>query len=208
MKITRQTSTELVLADSSMWISILCAGVAVAIIVFAIERGKIAGFLVAALFLVFAAISLRGTRFSFDSHLRTVSWTGRKMFKVESGVIPFDGIKDIGTEATSGNKGATTSRLTIITQHGSVPMAYEYSGGRDQLAQMRRAILAFIKLEPAKTAARAVAGPASSESSVRSLLAQGRQMDAVELLRSSENLGLTEAMQRIEAIDTKMKAGN
>lgn len=48
--------------------------------------------------------------------------------------------------------------------------------------------------------------PADLEPSIRSLLAQGRKIDAVELLRSAQHIGLTDAMSRIKALDQSMKA--
>jgi len=35
---------------------------------------------------------------------------------------------------------------------------------------------------------------------------QGRKIDAIELLRSGEKIGLTEAVNRVKKIDEKMKA--
>jgi hypothetical protein len=76
---------------------------------------------------------------------------------------------------------------------------------------MRAEILAF--LHPGAQGASSAATETASgtgladEASIRSLLRQGRKIDAVTLLRSTERLSLTAAMQRVNAIDAAMKAG-
>jgi hypothetical protein len=76
---------------------------------------------------------------------------------------------------------------------------------------MREAILAFLNpgAQGASSASTETASGAglADEASIRSLLRQGRKIDAVTLLRSTERLSLTEAMRRINAIDAAMKAG-
>ena len=42
--------------------------------------------------------------------------------------------------------------------------------------------------------------------SIRSLLAQGRKIDAISLVRSGSKISLTEAVERVEEIDRNMKA--
>jgi len=42
--------------------------------------------------------------------------------------------------------------------------------------------------------------------SIRSLLRQGRKIDAISLMRSGSKISLTEAVERVEEIDKSMKA--
>jgi hypothetical protein len=46
----------------------------------------------------------------------------------------------------------------------------------------------------------------SLEDSVRSLLRQRRRIDAVSLLRTTEGIGLTDAVARVDSIEDRMKA--
>jgi hypothetical protein len=81
---------------------------------------------------------------------RTVRWKGRKIFKAESGEIPFDDITDIGTQmqsASSGSGGRQVPiyRLTIVTPSATIPMSYAYNGQPDGYAALREKILAFVR---------------------------------------------------------------
>ncbi len=208
MRITRQTQSELVVEDSSVGLSYICAAAAVVIIFFAIEQNKLKGLFGAAFFLLFAMLAYRRTSFTFDGMQRVVRWKGRKLLKVESGTIPFDEITDIGTEATPASEG-TSYRLTILTRDGSIPMAYTYTGRTDAYAPLRREILDFIRpgsyKPPSESGILSSGVPWDLEPSIRSLLAQGRKIDAIVLLRSTRHIGLTDAMQHVEAIEKTME---
>jgi hypothetical protein len=210
MHITRETPQELVVVHGSIWLSVLCAAAGLVLTCVAIVQCKPKGLLAAGLFLLFAALSARHITFTFDNMQRLVSWTGRKLFKVESGIIRFDDITDITVEALAGDTGITR-RLAILTPRGSTPMAYAYSGVGN-LARMRAEILEFIKpgsYVPASEPGILSDGiPADLESSIRSLLAQGRKIDAVALLRSRGHIGLTEAVSRIEEFDATFRQGS
>lgn len=211
MHITRQTPTELVARDSAMWLAIPFALGALFLLVLTIMRHNPEGLLGVGLLLLFAIPPARYSTFTFDAMQRMVRWSGRKLFKAESGTIPFDDITDIGTEATSSGRGGATYRLTILTPQGSVPMAYTYSNGKNRHAQMRETILAFLHPERQSAAfSSTVATPGATladESSIRSLLSQGRRIDAITLVRIKERVSLTEAVTRVNKIDDKMKEG-
>ena len=127
MRIISQTPQELVVQDSSVWFSYICAASALVIIFFSIAENKINGLLTASFFLLCAIVADRRTTFTFDAMQRVVRWRGKKFLKVESGMILYDDITDIGTEASDTDSG-TSYRLTIITREASIPMAYAYTG--------------------------------------------------------------------------------
>ncbi len=89
-------------------------------------------------------------------------------------------------------------------------MAYTYTGRLDEYAPLRQQILDFIKpgsYMPSPSQGILSSGiPADLEPSIRSLLAQGRKIDAAELLRSTQQIDLTDAMSRIKALDQSKKA--
>ena len=210
MRIASQSPTELVVKDSSVWISVLCASVALALILFGIVKAQPNTFAGAAFFLLCGIIGARTTAFTFDGVRRVVQWNGYKPFKRASGTIPFDDISDIVVEATSGGD-AITYRLSLTTSQGAVPMAYVYTSSKDGYAELRSQILGFIRPglagAPPDTGVNADGIPADLDSSIRSLLNQRRKIDAIELLRSRGRIGLTEAVKRIDAVDKNMKAG-
>jgi len=185
--------TELVVKDSSMWMTILFVGIAIALVA-GVGISQPIKLLVPALFLVFGTITARATTFTFDSMRRTVQWSGFKPFKTESGTILFDEIDDITVELTSGGNGATAYRLALKTKLGAVPMAYAYSNSRDGYAALRQQMLAIVKpgLQAPEPASQIDGIPADLASSLQSLLIQGRKIDAIALLRTRERIGLTE----------------
>jgi hypothetical protein len=207
MHVVRETPNELETKDSSVWASVLCAIVATTVACFALAGNQLRNLLVSAIFFLFALPFVRTVEFKFNCVERVVRWRGRKLFKVESGSVLFDEITGIGTETTSGDEGGMSYRLSILTAHGSIPMAYTYNGGEEHYANLRERILAFIHPGAPIPADPTGAGGLASEASIRSLLRQGRKIDAIELLRSSASISLTEAVQRVEAIDAKRKAG-
>lgn len=210
MRIASQSPTELVVRDNSVWISILCASVALALICFGIAKAQPNTFAGAAFFLLCGIIGARTTAFTFDGVRRVVQWNGYKPFKRASGSIPFDDISDIVVEAMSGSSDATTYRLSLITSQGAVPMAYTYTNSRDGYAELRNQILNFIRPGLAgvapDTAINSGGLPADLDSSIRLLLNQHRKIDAIALLRTHEGIGLAEAVKRVNAIDREQSA--
>ena len=163
----------------------------------------------AAILAIFSVIFDLRKVFAFDRVQRVVRWKGRTILKAESGEIPFDDITNIDTETTTTtNKSATITlyRLAINASGTTIPMAYNYRGVSDGYAALRGQILDFIRPGSQSAAARIVGAAAESlESSLRALLRQGRKMDAVALLRSTEDLSLTDAMKRIDAIECGLR---
>jgi uncharacterized membrane protein len=146
MHIARQTPQELVFVSGTRWVSAICAAAAVITFYFAITRHKHDALFLAAFCALFAVIMDLRKTFTFDAMQRTVRWSGRKVFKFESGEIPFDHITDIGTETRrAGRWNSRVYRLTIITPQSTIPMAYAYSGQHDGFSDLRRQILDFLK---------------------------------------------------------------
>jgi hypothetical protein len=207
MRIVSQSPTELVVKDSSVWISTICASAALVIILFGLAEAQPKTFLVAALFLLFATIAARSITFTFDGVRRVVRWRGYKPFRSTSGEIPFDDITDITTEALSSSDRLPTYRLAILTAQGATPMAYAYTGRSDAYAELRGQILEFIRPGLHQRMPNPTATSSDDlDSSIRSLLMQGRKMDAVTLLRSRQRMALKDAVARVNAVSEKLKA--
>ncbi|SRR5579871_1222208 len=207
MYIASQSPTELVVEDSTVWLSWIFGVCAAAIMFFSVTQHQLRGLVGAALFVLFALIVELRTVFTFDAAQRVVRWKNLKRFKTETGSISFDEINDIGTESMSGDSGSLTYRLTLITSTGTVPMAYSYTGHNDAYAQLRHQILAFIKPgSEQETGVTAQGIPTDLEPSLRSLLDQGRKIDAIKLLQASQKLGLSDAVKRVDLLEQSMKA--
>jgi len=146
MHIARETSQELVVVAGSRWVSALCAAGAIFTIYLAITRHDAKMLFFTAFLLFFALIMDLRKTFAFDARQRLVRWKGRKVFKAESGEIPFDDITEIGTEMQrTGRMDVPIYRLTIVTRQATIPMAYNFSGQGDGYSALRARILDFIK---------------------------------------------------------------
>ena len=200
------------MVDSAMGMSAFLFLASLPLFYVATRPGKIGALFGACLFLLGAVIWFRKTTFTFDAGEQRVRWQGRKVLKVERGIIPFSEITGIGTETTFGSSGSNTYRLTILTRSGLVPLAYTYGGNQERYASIREEILRFLHIEVpaprAGTGQSASGATAIDEASVRSLLSQGRKIDAIALVRRSANTGLTEAVRIVDEIDEKMKAAS
>jgi hypothetical protein len=210
MRITRHTAQQLVVVDSTFGISAILFAASLPLFYVATRPGKIGALFGAVLFLLGAVVWLRRTIFTFDAGEQRVLWHGRKVFRSEDGVIPFNDIKGIGTETISGSHGSNTYRLTILTRSQAVPLAYSYGGNQSNYESTRAEILRFLHLEVPASSITDSQGESAriDEPSVRSLLRQGRKIDAVGLVRSSAHVGLTEAVRMVDEIDEKMKAAH
>jgi len=151
MRIARQTPQELVVVSGTRWLSGICLAAALITLYLETTRHLPKGYLfLPAFFLLFALIMDLRKTFAFDAMQRIVRWKGRRVFKAESGEIPFDDIIDIGTQVTHASSGARGSevpiyRLTIITPRATIPMAYAYNGQNDGYSTLRSQILDFVK---------------------------------------------------------------
>lgn len=205
MHITRKTNQELVVVDSIIWISVLFFCAVVPLTYQAVVQAKPKEFIVAGLFLVFGLLPLRRETVIFDAGQQQVRWKRLRVFKVATGTLPFSEIKGIGVEATSSDRRGLTYRLTILTSDKPVPMSDVYGNSDKHYESLKAEILQFLHLEDAEAPSQASPGTAD-DAGLRSLLSQGRKIDAIQMLRRAEKLSLIEAVQRIDQIDEKMKA--
>ena len=74
-------------------------------------------------------------------------------------------------ESMSGNHGALSYRLTILTTGKPVSMSDGYGGGQAHYEVLRKQILEFLNMDK-----NASAGP-RDEASIRALLQQGRKVE-------------------------------
>jgi hypothetical protein len=202
MHITRKTNTELALVDSSIWISVilLCAGAPVAYT--SITHSRFSGLWVAGFFVLCAFLFWRKEVVVFDAGRQQVAWWRRRAFKAASGTVPFSEITGIGMEASmAGEHGTLTYRLTILTSDTPVPMSDVYAGNRAHYEALKAEISQFLHVDNVEMSPCGV-----DENSIQSLLKQGRKVDAIELVRVSQKIGLTEAVNLVNEIDEKMKA--
>ena len=202
MRIKSETPSELIVVESTAWLSYFFLCVAAALFYGVGLHGREHGwkaFIPAGIFLgIAAAFDLR-TEVNFDNARRLAQWTRRRLFWVKRRTVAFNEIQGVVMESSTAGNNTQVYRLSILTSHGSVPMSDSYSGGKQSHAKVRERILRYLKLPVEDSEA------ALDEQTIRALLAQGRKIDAIQLLCTSKNIGLAAAKQQIEAIEAQTK---
>lgn len=208
MRIVRQNETEIVVEDSSVWISAICGLAAVGICAAAFFQSRYQLLLVAILFLVFALLWLRRTRFVFSGSLRSVQWTRLRMLRTQAGSIAFADVWDIFVDSSQGGNAKRLCRLCIRTSAATTPMSDAYGTTQAHAASLRTTLLEFVRTTAGAAPVVHANGDAARtqqlNESIRSLLAQGRKIDAILLIQQSDHLDLTEATFRVNQIANQM----
>jgi hypothetical protein len=203
MKIVRQTESDLVVRDSSIWLGATLAAGALLPIYIAISTNDHRALYAAGALLAFAIPWVRRSTFTFDAATQTIRWERMRYLRTRSGTLPFSEVRAIETQTSSGpQSNVTTYRLGLVTSHGTVPLSDEYSSGENRCSSVRDAVEHILKLD------RDTAIPPASgglDISIRALLQQDRRIDAIQLLCNAEDLPLSAAAERIETIDASMK---
>jgi hypothetical protein len=200
MKITRQTETDLVFEDSTYWLSTLFAGFAVLMAYAMLRSSTQRGLIGAGLLLLFAFAWLRRSTMVFDTKQRVVRWSRKRWGRTLSGSVPFDAIENVVVQNTRSENSAMTYRLALETKAETIPFCDPYSGGgQARYDAMREAALKMLgRPSPANAD--------GLDASIRSLLHQGRTVDAVELVRASDRLTLSAARERVLQVREQISA--
>ncbi|HEX4039105.1 MAG TPA: hypothetical protein VHX37_13680 [Acidobacteriaceae bacterium] len=205
MKITRQTETELVFRDSTFWLAGVFAVCSLLMALVVLKSGTPRGLIGAGLLLLFSTAWLRRSTVVFDAARRMIRWTGIRLGRNYSKSVPFGEVTNIVTQSTGGPNGTTIYRLAVVADDQTIPFCDAYSGG----GAARYEALREAALKVLAGTARVSAGAADSDgldASIRSLLEQGRTLDAIELARASDRITLTAARQRVREIRQEMSA--
>lgn len=210
MHIVRKTNQELVIADSSIWLSIFLSCVTLLLLyrTIIIQAGPVY-YLVVGFIGLCALLFWRKEVVIFDSGRQQALWNRRRLFRIASGTVPFSDIAGIGLETTSTKNNVLMYRLAILTLQGSVSMSDNHAGDLQNYEKLKREILEFLKLDSGEMKSApdsALSGGIDDEASVRSLLRQDRRIDAIQLVRSTRKISLAEATDQVNAIYHQMKA--
>ena len=200
MHITRRTNEELVVADSSVWLSAVFLALAAFTAYQAVALKVPNWWLCSAFLSLFAFAFWRRETVTFNVASQQVQWVRRRAFKLASGTLPFSEMRGITIETMNDTHNVPSCRLTILTTGDPIPMSDGYAGGQVYYEKLRKQILEFLNMD--KTAS---PGPGDEES-IRALLQQGRKVDAIAFMRTNYQLDLTEAVDRVNEIDEEMRA--
>lgn len=127
--------------------------------------------------------------FIFDLQLRMLTWSRQRGFFRRNGVVPLAAFS-VGAPSCMGNdRYYPLHRTVLITSEGELPvtLAYEHDDMNEVLAKRIRSFLYM---------------PANKlvEKSAETLVASGRDIDAIRLLREKGDISLTDAHDKVARI--------
>ena len=196
----RHDGTILVTYDSTRltWLMLAVGGVCLATAgydVFIGSRGtdRLAGLLGAAgTCLLVAIVFLERAWFQFALATRIVTWRRRWALRQRSGSIPFGAVQSVLVERPIGDDGTPSRRIVLKTIAGEdIPMTVGYRPDADgavvHIASRIRVILGHDSR-------------ATHVDNVLTLMAAGKTIDAIRILREEEGLSLLDAKRRIEEL--------
>jgi hypothetical protein len=141
--------------------------------------------------LLVALVFFERAWFEFAPGSRTVTWRRRWALQQRSGSISFASIRSVLVERPIGDEGTPSRRITLKTINGDIPITVGYRPDADglvlQIASRLRALLGH-------------ATGASHIHNVKALVAAGKTLEAIRVLREEEGLSLVDAKRRVEEI--------
>jgi|SRR5579862_1545139 len=200
MTVQRNTEGVLVVQNSTVWLSVVCGVIIAGLIYAAFSSGDNRLFRPALFLGLFFVVFLSKYKFVFDPAQRMVRWHIMRFGWRRTGSLPFDAVKDVVLQSEPG-KGRPTYRLALLTAEGAMPLSSGFGGTSDRCLATQSQILQLLRPGQAPAAsAPATSIAASMDSSVRTMVAEGRKIDAIKLL-TSMGMSLTEAKQRVDEIE-------
>jgi hypothetical protein len=183
--------TRLMLAATAIFIAVAVYDVSLG------DRGteRLVGLLgAAATCFVVAIVFLENAWFQFAPANRVVTWRRRWALRQRSGSVPFDSIQAVLVERPIGDEGTPSRRIMLRTTDGQeIPITVGYRPDADgTLLQIANRIRALLGHDAGATLMH----------NVRALIAAGKTIDAIRILREEERLSLLEAKRRVEEIST------
>ena len=142
--------------------------------------------------LLVAIIVLERAWFQFVPATRIVTWRRRWALRQRSGSIPFGSVQSVLVERRIGDDGTPSRRIVLKTATGDdIPMTVGYRPDADgavlHIASRIRMLLGQ-------------GSDATHMPNVRALIAAGKTIDAIRILREEEGLSLLDAKRRIEEL--------
>jgi len=145
----------------------------------------------AATCLLVGIVFLERARFQFAA-TRLVTWRRRWALRQRAGTIPFNSIQSVLVERPIGDDGTPSRRIVLKTVAGEdIPVTVGYRPDPDgavlHIASRIRALLGHDS-------------DATHLHNVRALIAAGKTIDAIRVLREEEGLSLVDAKRRVEEL--------
>jgi hypothetical protein len=192
MRITENTSMRLKLRDRTLWISVVCfAAASFEVASFAVHGGTWSELVPAAVSVAFGLAFLRATDVTFDKNRRICAVRRFDVIRARRQQLAFHDIKDVRIEVSSGDSDGISCRLSLVTASGVVPLTAGYEPDLSRHDAMRDTLLDELFGDSPRPAA---------VDPIHDLVAEGRIVDAIKVLRLRDTLSLTAARARIDEI--------
>lgn len=139
-----------------------------------------------------AAAMFETARWRVDPFHRIIEWDRRWALQHRSGTLRFADIRLVAIEVPIGDEGVPSRRIVLHTVDGEmIPVTVGYRpDGDNHIAKAVESLRAVLGHE---------AQPSADEV-VRALVTSGRNVDAVKVLVEQEQLSLSEAKSRLDAL--------
>lgn len=157
---------------------------------------KLAGSALGSMLLLGIAGVVEDRRFVFDPSTRTMTWEQRNWLRSRGARLPFSDIKDVVvpfSRETNLDSGRRRNHYTamLVTTTGQIPLTATSSIRKQEYVDLADAVLAILS-KPHEGLA--------GETEIDRLIAAGRTIDAIALVRAQQGLGLAEATARVDEI--------
>lgn len=127
-------------------------------------------------------------RWVFDGETRQIRWSKKRLFRHRSGIVSFDEVMAVTLDTLSSSESVPAARVVLHLHNGRLPLTDHYSGSPSLWKPTLERIRGILSLGPGD----------SIEESVRRLVAQGRKLEAIRLLRAERSLSLEEARDFVD----------
>ena len=194
MRIKASTTSELVLRDRTLWISVLCFAAVLFMVYRVLVQHDSQNLYISALMLaVFGCVFLGAADVVFDKRKQICALRLISSFRITRASLRFRDILDVKVEIApaNGSSNTTMCRLALVTAAGTIPLTRSYEPTLERYNAMRDAVVLTLAADL----------PLSAEiDPVQDLVNQGRTVDAIRLLENRDKLSLTEAHNRVVAL--------
>lgn len=163
--------------------------------------------IVSVVFLIIGLLRISRYSARFDRSQQRLTWKRIGVFGAKVRDLPFANIRCAAIEIDPNQfvqdhpRRGPMSRLVLSTTGGPLPLAGLYTYPTESMVQARDAINELLGRTSDELAA-------SSQAELRSLVAQGRTMDAVHLVRSRRQCSLAEAKAVVESLRHKSESSD
>ncbi|GEM_PF-963137 len=150
------------------------------------DPDSIKGIFATLLFAAAGVVFLQKSLFEFEAKSRYCHWRKTWLMKKTNGKIFFDDIEDLVLESND-----ESYRLVLKCKEMTLPMTDSFYTDKEKLEATRKQILDFVKIKASNNLIDTLT------SQVRLLVENGKEIEAIKLVRDTSKCSLAEARQHV-----------